>query len=181
MPRYFAFLRAINVGGRNVTMEALRAHFEAAGMSDVQTFIASGNVIFTSRSARADALQDRIETHLRAALGYEVRTFIRTGRELDAIARLAPFSPLNVKSAKALVVGFLSEPLGAEPRRALMALTTDIDKFHVDGREVYWLCRKRQGESTFSNMVFEKKVGASVTFRGMNTVTKLADRYVRVE
>ena len=47
MPRLIAFLRAINVGGHTVTMMKLRKEFEALGLQDVETFIASGNVIFT--------------------------------------------------------------------------------------------------------------------------------------
>ena len=50
MPRFIAFLRAINVGGHNVTMKELRGLFEALGLKSVETFIASGNVIFESRS-----------------------------------------------------------------------------------------------------------------------------------
>ncbi len=40
-----------------------------------------------------------------------------------------------------------------------MALKTDIDDFHVQGREVYWLCRRKQSESTFSNAMLEKAIG----------------------
>jgi len=48
MTRYIAFLRAINVGGHTVKMEHLRGIFESMGFSNVETFIASGNVIFAS-------------------------------------------------------------------------------------------------------------------------------------
>jgi hypothetical protein len=58
-----------------------------------------------------------------------------------------------------------------------MALKTEIDDFHVHGREVYWLCKKRQGESTFSNLRFEKFVKARTTFRGVNTIARLAAKY----
>ena len=50
MPKYVALLRAINVGGHTVKMDHLRSLFEAIGFSNVETFIASGNVIFDSRS-----------------------------------------------------------------------------------------------------------------------------------
>ena len=63
MPRYIAFLRAVNVGGRIVKMDALRAHFEAAGFTGVETFIASGNVIFSSDATE----QELAETTLIAA------------------------------------------------------------------------------------------------------------------
>ena len=70
MPRLFAFLRAINVGGHTVTMAELRGQFEALGFSDVETFIASGNVIFTSRAKGGQALERRIEARLHQTLGY---------------------------------------------------------------------------------------------------------------
>ena len=64
MTRYFAFLRAINVGGHLVTMDRLRGVFESLGFSKVETFIASGNVIFESTSKSANSLQAKIEKKL---------------------------------------------------------------------------------------------------------------------
>jgi uncharacterized protein (DUF1697 family) len=64
MPRFIAFLRAINVGGHNVTMEKLRREFESLGCQKVETFIASGNVIFTSASKKISVLEQRIEGQL---------------------------------------------------------------------------------------------------------------------
>src|SRR5687768_4657369 len=93
MPRYIAFLRAINVGGHTVKMDRLRQLFEELGFANVETFIASGNVIFETRSTKMPALEKKIERHLHAALGYEVTTFIRTPAELTAVAALQPFAP----------------------------------------------------------------------------------------
>ena len=177
MPRLIAFLRAINVGGHTVTMAALRKEFEALALKDVETFIASGNVIFTSRSTDLAVLEQKIEARLRASLGYEVATFIRTDAEVAAVALYKPFEASQLRDAGALCVGFLSEPLGAPAKRALMAFTTDIDDFHTTGREVYWLCRKKQSDSTFSNARFEKTVNTRATFRGINTVMRLAAKY----
>jgi uncharacterized protein (DUF1697 family) len=56
-------------------------------------------------------------------------------------------------------------------------MRTSIDDFHVNGREMYWLCRKKQSESTFSNARFEKALGGRATFRGVNTIVKLAAKY----
>jgi hypothetical protein len=56
-------------------------------------------------------------------------------------------------------------------------LKTDIDDFHVQGREVYWLCRKKQSESTFSNVRLEKTVRKPATMRGVNTIQKMAVKY----
>ena len=54
---------------------------------------------------------------------------------------------------------------------------TDIDDFHTKGREVFWLCKKRQGESTFTNTNMERALKIRATFRGMNTVVRLAAKY----
>jgi len=177
-PRLVAFLRAINVGGQHVVkMDALRGHFETLGLGNVETFIASGNVIFTSRSMDHAALERKIERALQSALGYEVKTFVRTGAEVAAIACYKPFSTAAMKNYAALNVGFLASPLEAAGLKALMTLKDDVHDFHVNGREVYWIRRKKQSESTMNNVRFEKLLKASLTFRGVNTIARLAERF----
>ena len=87
MPRYAAFLRAINVGGRVVKMEALRRFFESLDFANVETVIASGNVLFDASSKSEKALEKKIQDHLHTKLGYEVATFVRSPAEMDAIVR----------------------------------------------------------------------------------------------
>lgn len=174
----FAFLRAINVGGHVVTMAALRKHFEALGLTDVETFIASGNVIFTTPARVPTTLPRRIETRLHRALGYEVHTFLRSETEVAAIVRYRPFPSGEIEAARAFSVGLLAAPLTADMRKATMALRTDIDDFHLHGREIYWLCRKGQSESNFNNNRFEKAIQGRATFRSMTTMTRLVARYV---
>lgn len=177
MPRYAAFLRAINVGGHVVKMDALARLFGAMGFSDVETFIASGNVVFDARQTKAAALERTIASALEKALGYEVATFVRTLDELAAIAACRPFPQAAMDTAAAFNVGLLAAPLDAAATARLMALRTDIDDFHADGREVYWLCRTRQSQSTFSNNLFERRVGAKATFRSLSTMGKMAERF----
>lgn len=173
-PRHVAFLRAINVGGHTVRMAQLRRLFEHLGFSGVGTFIASGNVLFETQVSDRKKLERAIEASLREALGYEVATFVRTEIELAAIAAHEPFPPNDLAEAKTLAVGFLAAPLHAAARRRLIGLRTDIDDFHVRAREIYWLCRERQRDSRFSNMVFEKIVGTRVTFRSITTIRRIA-------
>lgn len=177
MPKYIAFLRAINVGGRNVKMARLRELFESYGFSEVGTYIASGNVIFESPDGNAAAIERRIATQLEESLGYPVATFIRTPAEVAAVASYQPFSEEAMAEAGALNVAFLAAPLTDQQREALDTLTTDIDSFHTHGKEVYWLCAVKQSQSKFSNAVFERKLWAEATFRGIKTVTKLAAKY----
>jgi uncharacterized protein (DUF1697 family) len=177
MPRLIAFLRAINVGGHTVTMATLRKEFEALGLQEVETFIASGNVIFTANPRNLAVLEKKIEARLRTSLGYEVATFVRTASEVAALAECKPFEAARIASAGAFCVGFLDRPLDGAASKALMAFKTDIDDFHVRGREVFWLCKTRQSESTFSNVNMERALKVRATFRGMNTVVRLAAKH----
>jgi uncharacterized protein (DUF1697 family) len=177
MIRYIAFLRAINVGGHTVKMEHLRQLFESFDLANVQTFIASGNVVFESKSKEPRLLEKKIEKRLQEVLGYEVTTFIRTDAELAEIANYRPFRQPDLNVAVAFNIAFLTDPLDDQSKRKLMALRTEIDNFHVHGREIYWLCQRKQSESTFSNAVLEKALGIKSTLRGVNTVRKMAEKY----
>ena len=177
MSRFIAFLRAINVGGHTVKMAHLRQLFESLGFSSVETFIASGNVVFETTSKNTQALERKIEKKLGEALGYKVATFIRTDTELADIANYQPFRPSDLEAAVALNIAFLADTLDDKSKERLMALRTDIDDFHIHEREIYWLCRKKQSESTFSNAVLEKTLGRPSTLRGANTVQKMAAKY----
>lgn len=176
LPRSVAFLRAINVGGRTVSMAALRQLFAEMGFAGAETFIASGNVIFRAVVEEEAVLARQIERHLEKALGYEVGVFLRTETEVAAVAAYAPFPPEQLAGAAALNVAFLTQPLNAAEKRKLAGFETEIDTFHAHGREVYWLCSLRQSDSRFSNRVFEKTMGLRTTFRGLQSVRKLAGR-----
>jgi uncharacterized protein (DUF1697 family) len=177
MPRYFGFLRALNVGGHTVRMDALRRLFEAAGLEEVETFIASGNVIFRSGSRDAAALERTLESRLEAALGYAVKAFLRTERELAAIACYQPFPAGRFRSAQAFCVAFLPAPLGTAGRKALKLMESDESDFRAHGREIHWLCQVRQSESAVFRLRFERRIGVPVTFRSRTTIGKLATKY----
>ncbi len=174
MSRYVAFLRAINVGGRVVKMDQLRTLFEAMRFKQVETLIASGNVLFDARSDDAGALEKRIEKHLERALGYEVLTFVRTPAEVAAAAAYEPFGdPAALPPAHAIYVGFLKARPTGEARQKLLGYRSKIDDLCVREREVYWRRVKSLRESLFTGALLEKTLGAA-TMRNVTTVRKLA-------
>ncbi len=179
MPRCIAFLRAINVGGHVVKMERLRECFETAGFQNVETFIASGNVIFETREKPGAGLEAKIEGQLLKLLGYETATFVRTPAEVAAIAANQPFPETAAASALAFNIGLLAEPLSEEAVKKLMAFRTEVDDFHTSGREIYWLCQARQSDSKFTNAGFERALKVRATFRNRNTFARLAAKYHR--
>jgi len=177
MSKTIAFLRAINVGGRTVKMEHLRQLFESLGLSGVETFIASGNVVFDSMPGNAKRLEGEIAGRLQKSLGYPVAVFIRSGAELARLAAFQAFPKADLEAAAALNIAFLAEPLDDKLKQKLWALKTDIDDFAAQEREIYWLYRKKQSQSSFSNAVLEKTLAVQATLRSLNTVRRMAARY----
>jgi uncharacterized protein (DUF1697 family) len=175
MPRLIAFLRGINVGrGRVVKMEWLRGQFAGLGFSRVETYIASGNMIFESRAQNAAALERKIAERLRQGLGYDVDVFIRTPQELQAIAAFAPF-PLN-EPAPPLPdnVIFLAEPPDAAAANGVLALCAATDEYRIGGREIYWRRRRKPGASPYSTAALEKALRRPFTVRTAATVRTIA-------
>jgi uncharacterized protein (DUF1697 family) len=178
MTKFIAFLRAINVGGHVVKMDQLCHFFEALAFVNVETFIASGNVIFEANSKDAKAMQRRIENHLRQAVGYEVATFVRTLDELERIAKSRPFSESELNAAgNTLYVGFIADNPGKAAAKKVASLATDVDYLKVHGSEVYWLCRTNFSDSKISGTLLERTLGTKVTFRNINTIRRLLKKY----
>lgn len=178
MPKYIALLRAINVGGHLVKMDRLRTLFEAMNLENVETFIASGNVIFDSRTNNSAALATKIEKQLHAALGYPVATFLRNTEELRSIAGYEPFgNAAAAPDVHAVYVGFMASEPDPTSQAKLLSCNSKHEEFHVSGREVYWLSRASFSESKFSGAQLEKVLGRAVTLRNSTTVRKLAAKY----
>lgn len=171
MPRLVALLRAINVGGHVVTMERLRALFAGQGFTRIDSYIASGNVLFDAPAGEASALERGIESHLHAALGYKVDAFIRTPAELAAVAALEPFAA-DAGAARTLYVAFLREPPPPAYVERLMSFRSPTDDFRVVGRESYWSCAGRMSDSRYFRARPDRVVTS--TTRNMTTVRKLA-------
>jgi uncharacterized protein (DUF1697 family) len=178
MARHVAFLRAINVGGHTVKMDQLRALFVSMGFDQVETFIASGNVIFEATAEDSKAIEKQIEAVLRAALGYDVATFVRSMVDVADISAYKSFPDEEMNAAgNTIYIAFLADEPGEQAVQKLQTYTSAFDEFHVHGREVYWLCRKRMSESEFSGAVLEKTLGMLATLRNSNTLNKIAAKY----
>jgi uncharacterized protein (DUF1697 family) len=173
MPGYVAFLRAINVGGHTVKMDQLRALFEALGFSRVETFIASGNVIFETRAGNPARLEKQIAAHLAHSLGYEVDTFVRTLTETAQIVERCPFA---AGAGRDVYVAFLHAVPNADSLQALLALKNPANDFAVLDREIYWL-RLNKDDSVFLKRPLEKVIGIPATVRSLTTVVKIVEKY----
>jgi uncharacterized protein (DUF1697 family) len=168
--RYVAFLRAVNVGGRRVSMDRLRALFEELGFERVSTHIASGNVLFEA-SGRAADLEQAIESKLEEALGFEVTTFLRRANDVRHAASEKPFG--KVPAGKTHMVAFLRRKPTTAERKAIEEKSTSSDSLVVDGREVHWLIQGRMMDSELKPKDWEV-LGQPTTTRNTTMLAKLA-------
>lgn len=175
--RYVAFLRGINLGNRRPPMAQLRGLFEEIGFTAVETFIASGNVIFTEQNANTSALESRIEAHLEASLGYNVDTFLRQAAHVRSIAESKEF-PEDGQPGITIHVGFVKQKLPPTIARQLEGIETDYDQFRVKGEEFYWLCRGPMSESKVWTLPEIKALKLpSSTLRNMTSIRKLVAKH----
>lgn len=173
MSRYVAFLRGMNLGGRRITNEALRSHFEALGCEDIATFRASGNVVF-AKSGRPVELTAQLEQGLAKALGYEVPVFLRSAKQLLAIAVQEPFDAkqLAASKGKPQIAFLVKKPSPAAAKRAL-ALGSDADLLTLDRGELYWLPEGGLSESDLDHKALADALGP-MTIRTKGTVEQIA-------
>ena len=165
MTAYVALLRAVNVGGTGkLPMTELKAMCEAAGFDQVRTYIASGNVVFTS-DLPEDRVRAAIEAPLEAYAGKSVGVLVRTAAEMaDTLAR----NPFADKPGNRTVALFVDGPLPPDALDA--ARNVKDEQIRLGKREIYIFYADGMADSRL--VIPAAKAG---TARNMNTVAKLAE------
>jgi len=177
MARYAAFLRGMNLGGRRITNRDLAAAVSGLGFEEVETFRASGNVVFAADGGGKAAIASRLESGLGDALGYEVPVFLRSAAEVRAIAAREPFDPDAVAASSGnLQVALLLDKPAAKGRREALALATESDRLAIEGRELYWLPSGGMSESELDLNAIGAALGL-MTVRTMGTIEQVAAKY----
>lgn len=177
MPRYLAFLRGMNLGKRRLPMSQLKDLFEELGLAEVETFIASGNVLFSSKEKNPGKLEAQIAKHLSESLGYSVDTFVRTSEEVVAIGKAQIFAEEG-REGVTVHVGFFQKELAPVLAKNLAAVRTEEDEFRIKGREYYWLCRLRTCESKVWTSPEMKALRLPTSsMRNMTSVRKLIAKH----
>jgi uncharacterized protein (DUF1697 family) len=177
MERYVAFLRGMNLGKRRIKNDELRAEFETLGFEDVVTFRASGNVIFGAARKSEGALTKEIEGGLGEALSYEVPVFLRSCKEVVAIASQEPFPAKAVAASKGkLQVTMLAKKPTAAARKKVLALATEEDSLAIAGRELFWLPSGGTIESELDHKAIAKALGMG-TQRTMGTIEQISAKH----
>ena len=172
---YAAFLRAINVGGRNtVTMTALKERFVELGFQEVRTFINSGNVVFEGAGVSPAALGGRLSHELERWLGFPVVVMVR---RFDALARLVkarPFGALTADGPLKRYVAFLAKPVKA-PAAELSSAKEGLETLQVRGDDVFLLSHPVNGHFGFPNLFLESKLEVAATSRNWSTIEMMVE------
>jgi uncharacterized protein (DUF1697 family) len=167
--RYTAFLRAINIGGRRVKGPELCAPFTELGFENAASFRASGNVVFDAPRKPSEA---RIEDGLEQALGYDVAVFLRSPKEMAALAAVEPF-----EAGAKFHVMFLKRLPPKVNQAQVLALQTDDDRLAFGDSELFWRPRGRMLESELDLNAVGKLIGLN-TMRTNGTVAQIAGKYL---
>ena len=173
--RYVALLRGINVGGKNMLpMKQLAMIFEAAGCSDVETYIQSGNVVFKAEARIMRGLAAALFSQIEEQFGCKVPVVLRSVTELRAAVDNNPFL-IAGSPAELLHVCFLADLPAAGLVAGLDAQRSPGDRFSVVGREIYMELPNGVGRTKLTNAYFDSKLKTVSTLRNWRTVLKLME------
>jgi len=171
--RVAALLRGINIGPhKRIAMPALRAIVDSLGHTEVETYLQSGNVVFSPAADAPDDLAAELEQAIADATGLEVPVLTRTGAELAAVIEANPY---QVGDPTKVVVVFLGEAVepGALGLGDLVSYLPD--ELTAVGRELYVSVPNGQGRSKLMEALTKRRLPTTVTVRNWRTVAALAE------
>ena len=172
--RYVALLRGINVGGNNlIKMIELRKSFAKMGFGDVETYIQSGNVIFSSRQTNKVKLTTLIEKALSDAFNYESKVVVVSGSEMERVVAQAPKGFGKDPEQYRYDVLFVKEPLKTSEALKDVPTATGVDTVAAGDHALYFRRLVSKATQSKLNKLVQKFVYKNLTIRNWNTTMKL--------
>lgn len=173
--KYAAFLRGINVGGKNkIKMETLREVCSEIGFENVKTYINSGNIIFETSKSDDKKLAEKLENAIETEFGLNIKTMVRSIDEIKYIVKNNPFEG-QFENDKDLHVFFLDEEMSDEKRELLLSNNNENEQYFVRNREIFCLLKVSVLDSLMGKDYIAKKLKVSSTARNWRTVNKVLE------
>lgn len=174
--KYVAFLRGVNVGGKNIIkMADLKQMFAILGINEVSTYIQSGNVIFSSDDNET-FLVDKIEVGILQTFGFSASVILRTLDELREIVDNNPYlngeSKDRVPEIDNFYIFLFSQILSSYDMEYI-SLYKGADNYSIVGRNMYVLFDTSIHNSKIVNAL--NRIDVTVTSRNMKTVMKILE------
>lgn len=170
---YLALLRGINVGGNNkVDMKQLKVAFEEAGMTNVRTYINSGNIIFETKTTALPSLTSKLESVIESNFGFHVKVLLITFGTIETVVKALPDTWLNDSTMKCDIM-FLWEHVNKPAVLDELRIKPEIeDVQYVAGAIIWRVDRKNVTKSGIARLV-GTDLYKHMTIRNCNTVRKL--------
>lgn len=173
--KYIAFLRGINVGGKNkVKMETLREVCAALGFENVKTYINSGNVIFETKKTDDLKLAEKLGEAIEKEFSLKIKVIVRLISEIEEIVKNNPFAG-QFENDKDLHVFFLDEEMSKDKAELLLSHNNENEQYFVRNREIFCLLKVSVLDSLMGKDYIAKKLKISSTARNWRTVNKILE------
>jgi uncharacterized protein (DUF1697 family) len=170
---YVAFLRGINVGGKNVTkMAALKACLENAGFDRVSTFIQTGNVLFETRQKSAAKLISQLDSAIEAALGIDPRVVVLSRDRLKSVLADAP-AAWRSRTDLRMNIAFLRPTVTAALALKEVDVRPGVDAVEAGKGVLYLTSTLRDAGKSRMSRIVVKPVYQQMTIRSYGTCQKI--------
>ncbi len=174
MTTFIALLRGINVTGHNrIPMVELRELCSGLGYGDVQTYIQSGNVVFTGRGG-APGVESSLEHAIEKRFGLTIPVIVRTAEQWPAYLKGNPFPALSEREPNHVLMGLSKARPAKGAVAALRERAAAGEQIEMVGDALWIHFAGGVGRSKLSPAVLDRLVGSSVTARNWRTVQQLA-------
>ncbi len=171
--RHLALLRGINVGGNNIIpMAKLRAAFEALGFDEVQTYIASGNVVFSSTKPPS---RDAIEAMLAKQFSYAAKIVLLKASELKKVVEEAPAGFGEAPDTYRYDVLFARAPVKAKTVLPQLSVKEGVDDIAAGTHALYFRRLIAKASQSKLTKLISQPVYKELTIRNWNTTSALLD------
>src|SRR5258708_2818586 len=172
---YIAFLRGVNVGGNSiVSMAAIKLALVALGLSDVRTYINSGNVIFSTRAADTQKLTARIEKALEEHTGMAIKVLVMAHKALKKIVDAIPRDWVDDKTMRTYVLLVWRE-LDDHGILERLATKPGVDELRYTPGAVVWRVDRENVGKSHMNKIVGTPLYKKISIRSANTMRKLND------
>src|ERR1700675_3991325 len=170
---YVAFLRAVNVGGNSiVSMAAIKEALVALGLSDVRTYINSGNVIFSTRALDAQQLAARIEKALEQHTGMAIKVLVMKDKPLKTMVDAIPRDWVDDKTMRTYVL-LLWKELDDRGILDRLPIKPGVDELRYTPGAVIWRVDRENVGRSHMNRIVGTPLYKKITMRSANTMRKL--------
>ncbi len=174
MHTFISMLRGINVGRQNqIRMADLKSLYESLGFTSVQTYVQSGNVVFSCQESDPAQITSKIEAAIQHKFGTAIPVLIRRPDDLQRLVDANPFIHGRSEDLSKLHITFLYDSPSDANIARLVGFKYPTDEYSIREREIYLFCPNGYGRTKLSNTFFEKKLSVQATTRNWNTVTTL--------